>query len=81
MAHLERAKLVGPGPMMPPVNGRAAFTGRAPVSRGKAIVVYSPKGGTGCTTLAVNLALTLHNEDTRAVLVDGNLQFGDVAVL
>src|SRR4030095_2481961 len=41
---------------------------------------YSPKGGTGCTTLAVNLALTLHNEDTRVVLVDGNLQFGDVAV-
>ena len=30
--------------------------------------------------LAVNLALTLHNEDTRVALVDGNLQFGDVAV-
>jgi pilus assembly protein CpaE len=28
----------------------------------------------------VNLALALHNEDTRATLVDGNLQFGDVAV-
>jgi pilus assembly protein CpaE len=28
----------------------------------------------------VNLALTLHNEDTRVALVDGNLQFGDVAV-
>jgi pilus assembly protein CpaE len=26
------------------------------------------------------LALTLHNEDTRVALVDGNLQFGDVAV-
>jgi pilus assembly protein CpaE len=30
--------------------------------------------------LAVNLALTLHNEDTPVALVDGNLQFGDVAV-
>jgi pilus assembly protein CpaE len=30
--------------------------------------------------LAVNLALTLHNEDTRVALIDGNLQFGDVAV-
>ena len=48
--------------------------------KGKIITVYSPKGGTGCTTLAVNLALTLHNEDTRVALVDGNLQFGDVAV-
>jgi pilus assembly protein CpaE len=50
------------------------------VPKGKIITVYSPKGGTGCTTLAVNLALTLHNEDTKVALVDGNLQFGDVAV-
>jgi len=49
-------------------------------TQGKIITVYSPKGGTGCTTLAVNLALTLHNEETRVVIVDGNLQFGDVAV-
>lgn len=48
--------------------------------KGKIVTVYSPKGGAGCTTLAVNLALTLHNEDTRVVLVDANLQFGDVAV-
>src|SRR5512138_3763003 len=48
--------------------------------KGKIVTIYSPKGGTGCTTIAVNLALTLHNEDTRVALVDGNLQFGDVAV-
>src|SRR6185295_10089906 len=48
--------------------------------KGKIVIVYSPKGGAGCTTLAVNLALTLHNEDTPVALVDGNLQFGDVAV-
>jgi pilus assembly protein CpaE len=47
---------------------------------GKIIMVYSPKGGTGCTTLAVNLALALHNDETRVALVDANLQFGDVAV-
>jgi pilus assembly protein CpaE len=47
---------------------------------GRVIMVYSPKGGTGVTTLATNLAITLHNDETRAVLVDGNLQFGDVAV-
>ncbi|OQY36253.1 MAG: hypothetical protein B6I38_00095 [Anaerolineaceae bacterium 4572_5.1] len=49
-------------------------------SQGKVIIVYSPKGGTGCTTLAVNLAIALHNDETRSVVVDGNLQFGDVAV-
>jgi pilus assembly protein CpaE len=48
--------------------------------RGKIVVVYSPKGGTGCTTLAVNLALSLNNGETRVALVDGNLQFGDVAM-
>ena len=47
---------------------------------GKILTVYSPKGGTGCTTIAVNLAIALHNEDTRVVLVDANLQFGDVAM-
>jgi len=48
--------------------------------RGKIVSIYSPKGGTGCTTLAVNLALILNNSDTKVALVDGNLQFGDVAV-
>ena len=47
---------------------------------GKVIIVYSPKGGTGCTTVATNLAVSLNNEETPAALVDGNLQFGDVAV-
>ncbi len=47
---------------------------------GKVIAVYSPKGGAGCTTLVVNLALALHNEDTKVVVLDANLQFGDVGV-
>jgi pilus assembly protein CpaE len=50
------------------------------VLQGRIITVYSPKGGTGCTTLASNLAIALHNEDTRVVLVDANLQYGDVAM-
>ncbi len=49
-------------------------------SRGKIIMVYSPKGGTGCTTLAVNLAIALHNDEMPTALVDASLQFGDVAV-
>ncbi|HSQ26179.1 MAG TPA: response regulator [Anaerolineales bacterium] len=47
---------------------------------GKVIVVYSPKGGCGATTLAVNLGIALHSEETKVALVDGNLQFGDLAV-
>ena len=48
--------------------------------QGKVIMVFSPKGGVGCTTVAVNLALALHNEETQSALVDANLQFGDVAI-
>ena len=79
MAHAERAKGVQRNISAnagAPVSS-ANFT---PVSKGKIVVVYSPKGGTGCTTVAVNLAIALNNEDTRTVLVDANLQFGDVAV-
>jgi pilus assembly protein CpaE len=78
MAQHERAKLsqarnVAAAPGAPVASGFS-------LTQGKVISVYSPKGGTGCTTIAVNLALALHNEDTRATLVDGNLQYGDVAV-
>jgi pilus assembly protein CpaE len=57
---------------------RTGLTAAAPL--GRVITVYSPKGGTGCTTVAINLAVTLHNEETTVALVDGNLQFGDLAV-
>jgi pilus assembly protein CpaE len=46
------------------------------------VAVFSPKGGAGRTTIAVNLALALHREtNQRVALVDANLQFGDVGVL
>jgi pilus assembly protein CpaE len=46
------------------------------------IAVFSPKGGAGRTTLAVNMALALRREtNQRVALVDANLQFGDVGVL
>lgn len=82
MARLERSKnkpVRTAGAVQTP---RGALVGLAPAGlvQGKIITVYSPKGGTGCTTLAVNLAVALHNEDTRVVLVDANLQYGDVAM-
>lgn len=48
--------------------------------QGKVIVVYSPKGGTGATTIATNLAIALKSEENHVAVVDGNLQYGDVAV-
>ena len=49
-------------------------------NRGKIISVYSPKGGNGTTTIATNLALILLSDNKKVALVDGNVQFGDVAV-
>ncbi len=49
-------------------------------SGGRIITLYSAKGGAGCTTLASNLAASLHSEDTPVIIVDGDLQFGDVPV-
>jgi pilus assembly protein CpaE len=55
---------------------------RPPEELGKVIAVFSPKGGVGCSTLAINLAIALHRAEGKPVaLVDGSLQFGDVAVL
>ncbi|HML20048.1 MAG TPA: response regulator [Aggregatilinea sp.] len=45
---------------------------------GHIIVVYSPQGGVGTTTIATNLASALMRPDTRVLLVDCALQFGDV---
>ena len=78
MAQKERAKVVQ-ARNVSVASATPAGSGFS-LTQGKVITVYSPKGGTGCTTIAVNLALALHNEDTRATLVDGNFQYGDVAV-
>lgn len=78
MARIEKSKAVNVQPL--PVAGNVGGTTALRGPKGKIITIYSPKGGVGCTTLAVNLALTLNNGDTHVALVDGNLQFGDVAV-
>jgi pilus assembly protein CpaE len=51
------------------------------VREGKIIAVFSPKGGSGCTTVAVNLGVSLAESGNSTILVDGSLQFGDVAVM
>src|SRR5512142_268683 len=81
MARAERSKNKQPRGVVPVQGGHMAMPAAGMgLLDGKIITVYSPKGGTGCTTLAVNLAIALHNEDTRVVIVDANLQFGDVAM-
>ena len=59
--------------------GAALNVGRAvKAQRGNVVAVYSPKGGTGKTTLAVNLACVLRRQGKAVALLDGVMQFGAV---
>lgn len=50
--------------------------------RAKVLTVFSTKGGAGKSVLAVNLATVLaRRSDKPVVLVDADLQFGDIAVM
>jgi pilus assembly protein CpaE len=79
MAHEEKAKSGSHYKSRDSASGLATRVSTAP--SGEVILLYSPKGGVGCTTIATNLAVALHNEETPVVIVDGNMQFGDVAVM
>lgn len=49
--------------------------------RGKLVMITSPKGGVGTTTIATNVAVALRRmSGGRVVLADFGLQFGDVGV-
>ena len=53
-----------------------------PGEPGQVVAVFSPKGGVGRTTVAVNLAVAAATElGKKVVLIDGSFQFGDVGVL
>jgi len=53
-----------------------------PTHAGQVVAVFSPKGGVGRTTIAVNLAVAAASElGKKVTLVDASFQFGDVAVL
>ncbi len=75
---------MGTGPLVAPGAGQTQATATAArATAAKIVTIYSPKGGTGCTTLAVNLAIALQTilgTDSKICLVDANLQFGDVAI-
>ena len=81
MAHQEKA-MQAAVPAAAKTSGSGSVSAKSAMmgAQGKVICVYSPKGGTGSTMIAVNLAVALHNDETRSVIVDGDFQFGDVAV-
>src|SRR6059058_68612 len=76
---------------LPQSSDQVAFTLQKVIARrkglampGKAaaplIAVLGPKGGTGKTLVATNLAVALAQRDANVVLVDLDLQFGDIGL-
>jgi pilus assembly protein CpaE len=65
----------------------AGSTSSAPTApeageKGRIITVWSAKGGSGTTVVSTNVALLLNRiQDKKVVLVDADLQFGDVCLV
>jgi pilus assembly protein CpaE len=75
----KQSRLVAAGPAGGGGGGVAQTESGEP---GQVVAIFSPKGGVGRTTVAVNLAVAAATElGKKVVLVDGSFQFGDVGVL
>ncbi len=67
--------LTGSTPRTPAISERRGAPGRL-------IAVFSTKGGVGKSTIAINVAVAMaRRSQERVALIDGDLQFGDVAVM
>lgn len=62
--------------------GQPTMAALSPEASGKLIAVYSPKGGVGCTMLAINVAtaMTQLDKSLNIAVVDCKVQFGDVKI-
>jgi len=75
MAQQERLKQAATVPTSAAGGATTAYFG----GKGVVIAVYSPKGGTGVTTITANLAVALQSKKSPVAVVDGRLQFGDLS--
>jgi pilus assembly protein CpaE len=78
VARNEKEKLASTGFAGSTAGGKAGGT-LIPGDQGHVITVFSPKGGTGKTTITANLAVALQQTGASVVSVDANLQFGDLS--
>jgi len=82
MSHEAREKAAQAFPVA--VDGSGTIVSGGNLAQSHVVVVYSGKGGCGCTTLATNLALALNlgrkSPNEKVLLIDGSMQYGDVAV-
>lgn len=70
------------GELFAHVSSRAPAVAESRATPGRMIAVFSTKGGVGKSTVAINVAVAMARRTReRVALLDGDLQFGDVAVM
>ncbi|UCG22733.1 MAG: response regulator [Chloroflexota bacterium] len=82
--NVHRTRPVASAPLVPlDAAARPGMPGEVarPARMGKVLAVFSPKGGIGCTTVAVNTAVAVAQAGNNTLLIDASLQFGDVGVM
>jgi pilus assembly protein CpaE len=76
------APVVAPSAAPAAAGGGVAAADGTQREPGTVVALFSPKGGVGRTTVAVNMAVAAATDlGKKVVLVDGSFQFGDVGVL
>jgi pilus assembly protein CpaE len=79
---VEKANRRAAAPVMAPGGPVGPTSGGSRDRDGQIVAIFSPKGGVGRTTIAVNMAIAAATElGQTVVLVDASFQFGDVGVL
>jgi pilus assembly protein CpaE len=58
----------------------AVMTGPTSVPDVPVFAVYSPRGGSGKSAIAIHLAVALQHEHPGVVLIDADLQWGDIPI-
>ena len=80
MMPLSEMPVVDPPVTAPEADVPEAEQEGEPAKRGIVVTVFSPKGGSGKTTISTNLAVALSDTGATVCIVDLDLEFGDVAI-
>ena len=82
VARVAEGLAMSPPSVMPGAPANADLLEPMEGEPGRVITVFSTKGGSGKSVTATNIAVALaRTSDNPVVLIDGHLQFGDVAVM
>jgi len=82
MNALAKVRTIAPRPAAPAARAPESAAPAASVELATLVTVFSPRGGAGCSTVALNLAFILQGQrQANVLLIDGNMRFGSLDTL